>query len=304
LGPAREPSVRTLLRPTPFHAPRFGAFAASYPGRPLTYPLTAILSDLHGNRPAVDVAIADARARGARRFVCLGDMVGYGANPRYCLDVAMALCCREPQVDAGELLPGLCLKGNHEEALLFSPDDFNPKARAAIEWTRDEVNRDAERSEAYWDFLGGLEASGVDEAAMFAHGSPREPVREYVLPRDIRDTEKMQALFEHLGQHQRPICFIGHSHVPAIYFEDGSYFLPKGTEGPFSVGDLARNRAIVNVGSVGQPRDGDARLSYVLFDGETLTFVRCEYDVEAAAEAIRAVPELPTYLAERLAVGR
>jgi len=270
----------------------------------LPYPLTAIISDLHGNRPALEVALADARARGVRRYVCLGDMVGYGAEPRFCLDEVMARCTaapRDPAAEDVELAPGLCLKGNHEEALLFSADDFNPKARAAIEWTRDEVNRDPERSDTYWDFIGSLEASGTDEVAMFAHGSPREPVREYVLPRDVRDTTKMRALFMHLA---RPVCFIGHSHVPAVYFEDGSYFLPKGTEGPFDLSEVAQNRAIVNVGSVGQPRDGDARLSYVLFDGTHLTFVRCSYDVEAAAAAIRAVPELPEYLAERLATGR
>jgi len=328
----------------------------------LPYHLTAILSDLHGNRPALEVALADARVRGVKRFVCLGDMVGYGAEPRFCLDAVMRLCVPAPRWDPlspsaddghaptkividrsgaaidqsglaidqtgvaidvdgvegrnGEdttvafpvpkptpdrLEGGLCLKGNHEEALLYSADDFNPKARAAIEWTRDEINRDPERSEAYWDFLGGLKASDCDDLAMFAHGSPREPVREYVLPRDVRDTQKMRALFAHL---ERPLCFIGHSHVPAVYFEDGSYFMPKGTEGPFLLDELASNRAIINVGSVGQPRDGDPRLSYALFDGKELTFVRLEYDVEAAAAAIRAVSELPDYLAERLAVGR
>lgn len=270
----------------------------------MAYPLTAILSDLHGNRPALEVALADARARGVRRYVCLGDMVGYGAEPRFCLDAVMARCTTapyDPEADGAPLEPGLCLKGNHEEALLFSADDFNPKARAAIEWTRAEVSRDPERSDAYWDFIGALEPSGTDEVAMFAHGSPREPVREYVLPRDVRDPAKMRALFAHL---ERDVCFIGHSHVPAVFFEDGSYFLPKGTEGPFDLTDVAHNRAIVNVGSIGQPRDGDARLSYVLFDGRQLTFVRCDYDVEAAAAAIRAVPELPEFLAERLASGR
>ncbi|MEZ6016647.1 MAG: metallophosphoesterase family protein [Planctomycetota bacterium] len=272
----------------------------------MTYPLTAILSDLHGNRPALQVALADTRARGVRRYVCLGDMVGYGAEPRFCLD-AMMPRCGAPASDADALPeapplePGICLKGNHEEALLYSADDFNPKARAAIEWTRDEINRDLERSEAYWDFMGNLSASAEDDLAMYAHGSPREPVREYVLPRDVRDTSKMRALFAH---QTRPVCFIGHSHVPAVYFEDGSYFLPKGSEGPFELADLEQNRAIVNVGSVGQPRDGDPRLSYVLFDGKHLSFVRLEYDVEVAAAAIRAVPELPAYLAERLVVGR
>ena len=109
----------------------------------------------------------------------------------------------------------------------------------------------------------------------------------------------------HLTIHFRPLANSdAHSHVPAIYYEDGSMFRPSGTDGPYDLGDLERNRAIINVGSVGQPRDGDHRLSYVVFDGQNVTFVRLDYDHQAAARAIREVPELPDYLADRLAVGR
>lgn len=271
----------------------------------LSYPLTAVISDLHGNRPATEVCLADAERRGVERFVCLGDVVGYGAEPRACLDAVIAkIEGREASETAAALLPGLCLRGNHEEALLFSADDFNPKARAAIEWTRDEVGRDPERADDYWDFIGTLQPSASDERAMFAHGSPRDPLREYVVPRDIRDSEKMGALFHAMD---RGVCFIGHSHVPAVFFADGTYFVPRGPEavhGPYDLGDLEATRAIVNVGSVGQPRDGDPRLSYVLYDGQNVTFVRIEYDHEAAADAIRAVDELPAFLADRLAAGR
>jgi len=270
------------------------------------YPLTAIISDLHGNMPALEVALADARARGARRYVCLGDVVGYGAQPTECLELVMALCVPEPSAPSedgtyGELLGGLCLQGNHEFALLYSAEDFNPKARAAIEWTRDALNTGGDRTMAYWDFLDTLESSRTDEIAMFAHGSPRDPVREYLLPRDVRDAEKMAANFACMD---RDVCFVGHSHVPAVYYQDGSLYRPRDTEGPYDLGDLAANRAIVNVGSVGQPRDGDSRLSYVMFNGHELTFVRCEYDHPTAASRIRAVQELPDFLADRLAEGR
>ncbi len=271
----------------------------------VTYPLTAIISDLHGNRQATEVCLADAERRGVGRFVCLGDVVGYGAEPRACLDEVMArIVGREEAEGQSALSPGLCLRGNHEEALLFSAEDFNPKARAAIEWTRAEVSRDPDKSDEYWDFIGTLEPSATDERAMFAHGSPRDPLREYVVPRDIRDSDKMSALFHAMD---RGVCFIGHSHVPAVFFEDGTYFVPRGPEavhGPYDLGDLDSVRAIVNVGSVGQPRDGDPRLSYILYDGQNVTFVRVEYDHEAAAEAIRAVDELPAFLADRLAAGR
>jgi diadenosine tetraphosphatase ApaH/serine/threonine PP2A family protein phosphatase len=273
----------------------------------LSYPLTALISDLHSNLPALETALADARSRGARRFVCLGDMIGYGARPRECLDLVMALCCSDARDPAGEsgsgpLEAGLCLQGNHEYALLESAEDFNPKARAAIEWTRTALNEgeERERSYRYWDFLGSLAPVERDERALFVHGSPRDPVREYILPRDVKNPGKMQDCYRRMD---RPVCFVGHSHVPAVYFADGGLHRPSGTEGPIDLG-LEGRRAIVNVGSVGQPRDGDPRLSYALFDGERVTFVRLEYDIASAAAAIRAVPELPEYLAERLAIGR
>lgn len=267
----------------------------------MDYPLTAVISDLHGNRQAVEVCLADAEGRGVERFVCLGDVVGYGAEPRACLDAVMTRCVAEP---TAPLQPGMCLLGNHEDALLYGAQSFNSKARAAIDWTREEIDRDPGRTEAYWDFLGELEATAVDGRAMYAHGSPRDPVKEYVVPRDIRDIDKMAALFDHMT---RGVCFIGHSHVPAVFFEDGSYFVPRGEEavhGPYDLGDLDSVRAIVNVGSVGQPRDGDPRASYVVFDGQNVTFVRLDYDHAAAAEAIRGVDALPDFLADRLAAGR
>jgi len=271
-------------------------------------PLTAIISDLHANLPALRTALADARARGARRFWCLGDMIGYGAQPRECLELVMALCspsAADPEAPAGAepLLPGVCLRGNHEEALFDSAAGFNPIARAAIEWTQGELGAggDRVRSMAYWDFLDGLNPTHEDEVAYLVHASPRDPLREYILPRDVHDTGKMQANFAAM---RRDVCFLGHSHVPAVYYEDGRFFRPSTTEGPYELGFGPGARCIVNVGSVGQPRDGDTRLSYVLFDGTSVTFVRLDYDHAAAAAAIRAVPSLPERLASRLFEGR
>lgn len=272
----------------------------------MTYPLTALISDLHSNLPALSTALRDARERGAERFVCLGDVIGYGARPTECLELLM-----EALAGGDGRKPGLCLQGNHEYAVLSSGEDFNPNARRAIDWTRDQINLggpSGEKALAYWDFLGGLEPFLVEDGAMYAHGSPRDPVREYLLPRDARDGAKMQGNFDRMRAVDPDglagVCFVGHSHVPGIFYEDGRYYRPRGTEGPYDLGNLSRCRAIVNVGSVGQPRDGDRRLSYALFDGRNLSFVRLEYDVASAQDHIRAVPELPVHLADRLALGQ
>lgn len=282
--------------------------SAARPASRLVRPLTAIVSDLHANLPALRTAVADARQRGARRFWCLGDMLGYGAQPRECLDLVLALCSAsardpEPLPGAEPLLPGVCLRGNHEEALFDSAAGFNPIARVAIEWTQDQLGAggDRARSMEYWDFLDALVPELVVEGAHLAHASPRDPLREYILPRDVHDEPKLRANFAAL---KADVGFVGHSHVPAVYYEDGRFFRPATTEGPYELAARPGSRCIVNVGSVGQPRDGDPRLSYVLYDGVAVTFVRLDYDHAAAAAAIRAVPTLPERLAERLYEGR
>ena len=249
--------------------------------------MIAFISDIHSNTEALGVVLDEIERLGCDRILCLGDVIGYGPQPRETLLKIIDVC-------------ELSLLGNHEQGCMFYASDFNPKARQAIDWTKDEISAgDRERSYAYWDFLGELEPKADDGVAMFAHGSPRDPVREYLVPRDIQDEVKMRANFERMSA---PICFVGHSHVPAVYYEDRRLYRPRDTEGPYEVG--ADTRVIINVGSVGQPRDGDNRLSYVLFDGRSVTFVRLAYDIERAADAIRAVAALPNYLADRLAVGR
>lgn len=272
----------------------------------MSYPLTAIVSDLHGNRQALQVVLDDAAERGAQRVVCLGDVVGYGGCPVWCLEQVMdRIAAGSTDARGRTLEAGFCLLGNHEQALLVSAEDFNPRARAAIEWTRSAVDAGTDGlgagSPRLWNFLGGLEPLVLEDNAMFVHGSPRDPVREYVLPSDVRRPDKMSALFR---AQQRPVCFLGHSHVPAVYYEDQRFFRPRGTEGPFQIGASPSNKVLINVGSVGQPRDSDPRASYALFDGVHVTFVRLEYDIEGAQADIRAIAALPESLADRLALGR
>jgi len=255
--------------------------------------LIAILSDLHANLEAITAAFAEAKRRGAKRYVCLGDVIGYGASPREAVAMVRQRC-------------EWCLLGNHEEALLTEGEDFNDKARAAIEWTRSALSsRDHPREENYaiWDFLDGLNARHEmrDDRALYVHGSPSDPVREYVMPRDARNAAKMARIF---GKQDRPICFVGHSHFPGVYTPDGRFQKPSELGGSFRASEHG-DKVLVNVGSVGQPRDGDRRLCFAMYDGrDRVDFVRLDYDVESAAARIRAVPALPDYLASRLLVGR
>ena len=156
----------------------------------MTFPKTAIISDLHGNWPALQVAVADARTRGVERFVCLGDVVGYGAKPRECLELVMGLIDPSTPQGAG-LAAGLCLLGNHEFALLNSAEDFNPNARAAIEWTRGALSQGVEqaRVDQYWEFLAKL--SRLSRGSMYSRTGSRGLPWTYMAPGSMSSGESL-----------------------------------------------------------------------------------------------------------------
>jgi predicted phosphodiesterase len=249
----------------------------------------AIVGDIHSNLEALTRCLEHMASRGVERIVCLGDIIGYGPNPRECLQLLFR--------------SEVAIMGNHEEAVMFYGEDFNPKARASLEWTKDQLNSpDFERTENYdlWNFLGTMEQIVEDDDVMYTHGSPRVPTREYVVPQDARNREKMQGIFEKIQR----VCFIGHSHVPHIYSSDQKHASPESVGGAIDLRKLGDRKVLINVGSVGQPRDGDRRLSYVTFDGSIVRFFRLEYDVNTTVEKIYAVEQLPNFLADRLLVGR
>jgi predicted phosphodiesterase len=249
----------------------------------------AILADIHSNLEALTRALDHMEGLGVRRIVCLGDIIGYGPNPRECLR---------------ELFRSeVAIMGNHEEAVMFYGEDFNPKARASLEWTKDQLNStECDRTENYdmWNFLGTMQQTVEDGDVMYTHGSPRVPTREYVVPGDIRNREKMQGIFDLM----KKICFIGHSHVPHVYTSDMKHASPESVGGAIDLRKLGDRKVLINVGSVGQPRDGDKRLSYATFDGNVVRFYRLEYDYQTTVEKIYAVEQLPNFLADRLLVGR
>jgi diadenosine tetraphosphatase ApaH/serine/threonine PP2A family protein phosphatase len=195
------------------------------------------------------------------------------------------------------------LLGNHEEGLLYSADDFNERARRALDWTRDQISsKDHAKEDNYrlWEMVDGFLREHREGEFMFVHASPREPVREYVLPADALNRIKMAEIFEHMTDMR--VSFGGHTHVPGVFVEGGSFHhqstLP---EGRFRFG---RERCIVNIGSVGQPRDGDPRASYVLIDGDSVEFRRVPYDVQSTMRKIRKIADLDDFLARRLALGQ
>ena len=259
---------------------------------------TAILSDIHGNLAALDAVLADVEQQRVDRIVCLGDVVGYGPDPCACLDKVMEFA--------------FCILGNHDSSALFDPEGFNATAEQAIFWTRSKIECGSDGPDATrrrTQYLCELPRSVTEPSplagahptltSMFVHGSPRGPTNEYVFPEDTQNRKKLQRLFA-LVSH---LCFQGHTHVPGIFTSDLRFIRPDDT-GSGYVADQADQKLMVNVGSVGQPRDGDKRSCYVILDDQTISYRRVEYDVEVTVKKILDEPELDDLLGIRLRDGR
>ena len=248
-------------------------------------PMRAVLSDIHGNLEALDAVLADAARHGATEVYCLGDVVGSGPNPVECLE-------RATHWD-------VALLGNYEQATLTDPDGYCEPAQKSVYWTQSELERN--RRNDLWDFLADRPRSHRDGAFLFVHGSARNPTNEYVFPEDVYNPRKLDRIFALIERY----CFCGHTHVPGVYTQDGPELWAHHEPAEFGgVWRLDGRKSIVNVGSVGQPRDGDWRACYVLLNGPTVTFRRVVYDVEATIRKIYAVPELANFLGDRLREGR
>ena len=136
---------------------------------------------------------------------------------------------------------------------------------------------------------------------LYVDGSPRQPTREYVLPKDIKDSAKLESIFKEFDDAE--ICFAGHTHIPGIFTEDLEFHYTKNLDNKFDLNSKP-GKKLVNIGSVGQPRDGDNNACYVWFDGSTIEWRRIPYDYKATMEKIRQVEDLADYLAVRLEEGR
>ncbi|CAA9466787.1 MAG: Diadenosine tetraphosphatase [uncultured Solirubrobacteraceae bacterium] len=240
----------------------------------------AIASDIHGNRHAFEAVIAAAEGADAEELWCLGDLVGYGADPDDCV----ALASEHSAV---------CLAGNHDLAVTgrLPIDDFSRGAALAVTWTQEVM---APESIA---FLRSLEPTGAAEGIGLFHASPRDPVWEYVL--------SALAAELCLDVTRQRISMIGHSHVALAFHRAEGQPATGSTRRPGEVADLTRGKWLINPGSVGQPRDGDPRAAWLLLDTSAATaeWRREEYDIAGAQAAIRAA-RLPDSLAERLRHGQ
>ena len=238
----------------------------------------AVVSDIHGNLQALERVLADIDERGVDSIACLGDFVGYGADPNACMDLLL------PRIE-------VAVAGNHDHAAIARADisHFNPAAARSAQWTQREL------APAHRTYLDQLPMTAAWRGMWLVHASPVHPeLWQYVL-----STEEAE---EHMHAYEEDVCLIGHSHVPGTFIREGNaevlyYRSPLVHRGP-------HRKLLVNVPSVGQPRDGDARAGYLLVDEQRgdLLHVRLEYDV---AGAMRRIEEagLPRALGLRLQWG-
>ncbi len=245
--------------------------------------LLAVFSDIHGNRQAFEACLKVARAKGAERFILLGDFVGYGADPEWVVDTAMDLVAHG----------AIAVRGNHDEAVNTTTESMNAEAQIAIEWTRGRLDVGQRR------FLAELPMLVEDGGRLFVHSEASSPQRWHYVRSTTDAAKSLIATPSH-------VTFCGHIHRPALYSMSVTAkmtsFVPK-TDVPVQL--LRGRQWLAVLGSVGQPRDGDPSASFVLFDTVSceITYCRVPYDVASAANRIRE-NGLPPWLADRLSQGR
>jgi len=245
----------------------------------------ALISDLHSNLEAVTAVLQRIDGLGVREIACLGDVVGYGPDPLPVTLLVMQRC-------------KWTIQGNHDWGLFHELEDFNPLARDALFYTRNQLRPGflRPRRRAAWEFLRGLPERMEAHGFLFCHGSPRDPVMEYVLKSDgFLEPDKMAQLFALID---RP-CFVGHTHWPGVHGPDFRFTQATDEHATFRL----QGPCIVNVGSVGQPRDGDPRASFAVVDGDRVEIHRVAYDFRRTQAKIHAAGLHPA-LAERLARGK
>ncbi|MDH5605468.1 MAG: metallophosphatase family protein [Anaerolineae bacterium] len=237
-----------------------------------------VITDIHGNQVALETVIKEAD--GFDAVWCLGDVVGYGPNPNECLEIIKS----QPDV--------ICLMGNHDAASIERMDisSFNPEARRSVEWTRSVLTKEN------IEYLNERPQTAVIDQVTLAHGSPREPVFEYLL-----DTRAATENFDHFDN---DFCFVGHTHLPVLFSMEDEDYMANLTIPPINSVTQLNPRSIINPGSVGQPRDRDPRAAYAIFDTEenTWDYHRVNYNIAETQKRMTKV-DLPERHIYRLESG-
>jgi predicted phosphodiesterase len=238
-----------------------------------------IFSDIHSNLEALEAVIKAYKSESIDKYICLGDIVGYGANPVECIQLTRQI---------SEAI----IAGNHDWAVagLYSLEYFNNWAQRAVLWTQMKIDTSQR------NFLASLRLVYENEDLTLVHGSLNQP-EEFNYMADISQVSRTFALMN------RPACFIGHTHLAGLFIQDKQGRIEYQREAGFRLKD--GYRYIINVGSVGQPRDGDNKASFCIYDTDSreLLIKRISYDIKSAQEKILACG-LPRFLAARLSVGR
>ncbi len=237
-----------------------------------------IISDIHGNRTALEAVLEDANTVDA--VWCLGDIIGYGPDPNDCVSIVRDL----PNL--------ICLRGNHDSAVIGLTEQvkFNYSAQRVLEWTDEQLNP------VHRQYLQSLSPQVEVDDVTLVHASPRDPIWEYIM-----DVYTATANFDYF---MTPYCFVGHSHLPVMYYiKNGKELANVNFVYP---GEKMRlpNKTIVNPGSVGQPRDHDPRAAYTIFDTEEKTWAqhRVSYDIAEVQERM-TLAGLPVEYIQRLELG-
>lgn len=239
----------------------------------------AIIADIHANLAAFDAVLDDTKQRKVNELWCLGDVVGYGPEPHECIELLRRF-------------KFICVAGNHDWGAVGKLDifEFNSDAATACRWTAQVLSAEDKA------FLEKLPLIVEKEDFTLVHGSPRDPLREYVI-----SLERAQ---ENLTRFATQFCLVGHSHVPLVYRHGKSGDVSFSQIASDSILPLGESRLIINPGSVGQPRDGDPRASYAIYDGETrqVESYRVSYNIALTQKKMMAY-NLPLRLAARLSYG-
>ncbi len=235
----------------------------------------AVISDIHSNLAALKQALSYIQDENVDKIVCLGDIIGYGPRPNECVELVQHNC-------------PVCLLGNHDHAVLGLTDTyhFNQYAREAVNWTRRTLTV---QNRVY---LEGLPFLHHENEILYVHSTPVHPEEWHYI---LSEYEARQ----YLDRIKQRVCFVGHSHIPVVFSSDGGSVYQEEM-----ILDFQNKKYIVNVGSIGQPRDGDPRLCFVTFDTTNglLRFIRLEYPVQETYDEILE-NQLPPFLAMRLLAG-